>query len=1222
MFPCEFEIPRIMTIIKFFPAVIGSCFLLCGADADAKVADWFKTIPEQKTVTPVPKDRIKEGANQEEIDRITRDHEADFKRGRRNEVRKTMQLLIKDIQDQADKELTADSLALLEPVTEHEYDLEKARKMLVEILRLTPEEAASVQKLADLEKFSTKIEEEARFQKAKRMLLLYNYEAMEKAIQYLSQKYPDKYKNAESYLSEIKDWKSRVPNVEEWLKSVTPAQTKELQKLAALRFNALVRENPEVNFDDVLVVRRFLVDGNENVRWGDRPANWQGISSMPHHSSFSISDILSFPVKSPDKAAPVLFNHDRWIGDLELDFDAKRIMFTSNEKDKPSGRNWDIYEIDLSKPTELNNISINMPKDTDSSDSCYLPDGRVLFVNSSGMQGVPCVAGGDYVGNVHMMDRKTNKVRRLTLDQDNNWHPCVLPDGRVLFLRWEYTESAHYFSRILMHMNPDGTDQKEYYGSNSYWPNSLFNARPIPNKPGQFVGTVTGHHGTNRVGEMILFDINRGRMETEGAVQKILGAGKPVENITRDALVDGIPEPYFAEPYPLSDKFFLGTSTLVKAGRTMNLVLCDTFDNVVPLTASDFFIYADPIPLKANRKPPVIPDRVKLDSKTATAFITDVNEGRSVKGVPHGEAKYLRVFMSEYSPRNMGSHYAQGVESNWDVKVLYGTTPIEKDGSVVFNIPANQPITVQLLDKDHQSITLMRSWFTAMPGEMLSCIGCHEDQNQAPPAKKTIAAQKKPAELTPWYGPARTISYLNEIQPILDKNCIACHNAESKKQKGIPDLATLDRILIDTTPGWSCGPGSISYLNLHPFVRRNGPEGDYHGLTPTEFHVDTSELYQILKKGHYNVKLNDEEWDRIITWMDMNVPYTGSWEGEHADKMMNRRYELHKQFTTIERDYVTMDDTKYKRTATPIMPEKRADPAPVPTVKGFPFTVDKELETQTIDLGNNVKMNFRKIPAGSFVMGTNAETPAEQPASVVEIKEPFWMGEAEITLEQYKLFDPNHKNNVYDMHYKDQVKPGYDMDKDTQVPVIRVPWVKAMAFCKWLSEKTGKKVTLPSESQWEYAARGGTDTHFYIGNKEADFSTYANLADVSIKQLAVQGIDPQPMHNPSEYYDFVPRDKKYDDGTLHLAPVKKYKPNAFGLYDMIGNVAEWTSSQYVSYPWNEKKAQSDTTDVRTPRVVRGGSWHDRPSRASSTWRWSYPAWRPVYNVGFRVIIQD
>ena len=117
-------------------------------------------------------------------------------------------------------------------------------------------------------------------------------------------------------------------------------------------------------------------------------------------------------------------------------------------------------------------------------------------------------------------------------------------------------------------------------------------------------------------------------------------------------------------------------------------------------------------------------------------------------------------------------------------------------------------------------------------------------------------------------------------------------------------------------------------------------------------------------------------------------------------------------------------------------------------------------------------------------------------------------------------------------------------------------------------------------------------------------------------------MDPKPIRNPNRFWDFVPRDEKFNDGTLHLAPVKSYRPNAYGLYDMIGNAAEWTRSEYRPYPWNNGDGRNESMDSCVPRAVRGGSWYDRPRRATSSWRWGYPGWRLVYNVGFRVIIED
>ena len=95
----------------------------------------------------------------------------------------------------------------------------------------------------------------------------------------------------------------------------------------------------------------------------------------------------------------------------------------------------------------------------------------------------------------------------------------------------------------------------------------------------------------------------------------------------------------------------------------------------------------------------------------------------------------------------------------------------------------------------------------------------------------------------------------------------------------------------------------------------------------------------------------------------------------------------------------------------------------------------------------------------------------------------------------------------------------------------------------------------------------------FYGGLDSDFSTFANLADASLSKLAVSGVDPQPIHNPDKFWDFVPKEARFNDGTVHLAPVGKYLPNAWGLQNMIGNVAEWTLDDYRSYPYQAQTAR-------------------------------------------------
>ena len=119
-------------------------------------------------------------------------------------------------------------------------------------------------------------------------------------------------------------------------------------------------------------------------------------------------------------------------------------------------------------------------------------------------------------------------------------------------------------------------------------------------------------------------------------------------------------------------------------------------------------------------------------------------------------------------------HWVQGVQSGWDIKRLLGTVPVEEDGSALFTIPANTPISLQPLDSCGRAVQWMRSWLTGMPGETVSCIGCHEDQNQIPIPKRVVASTIKPHAIALPEGGQRPFTFELEVQPVLDRACIAC----------------------------------------------------------------------------------------------------------------------------------------------------------------------------------------------------------------------------------------------------------------------------------------------------------------------------------------------------------------------------------------------------------------------------------------------------------------
>jgi hypothetical protein len=483
----------------------------------------------------------------------------------------------------------------------------------------------------------------------------------------------------------------------------------------------------------------------------------------------------------------------------------------------------------------------------------------------------------------------------------------------------------------------------------------------------------------------------------------------------------------------------------------------------------------------------------------------------------------------------------------------------------------------------------MRSWFAGVPGETLSCIGCHERQSIASgPPQRPIATTKPPQKIKPWRGVRRGFSFAREVSNVFERRCSGCHDGAADKKT----------VLGVALPKLNGHPREI-YDNIHPYVRRNGPEGDYHLLTPLEFHASTSPLVQILEKGHHGVRLTEEEWDRLNWWMNINVPYFGTWtetKQPHPTPIkLRRKYEKMFSGITFDPEKIVNPHVRAKFVP-PDANLKSQDEAKLKNLFAAQKTDGGKADDKikVINLPGGRKIRLRKIPAGDNL-------------------ESFWMSENEITQGDMRAFFPEFDNGVYDMHYKDQVKRGYYMDMNSEFsspnaanfPAIRVSRDMAMDFCKHISKIANADVTLPSEAQWERACMAGTNNLFSFGDFNADWGKYANLAGANRTLLAVHGVDPKPWKNAPQSWKWELQDSRFDDGHLFLSPVGSFKPNAWGLYDMHGNVSEWTSSS------DDKGA-----------IIKGGSWNSLPTAATVKWKWSYPTWMRPYDVGFRVVISE
>ena len=1096
-----------------------------------------------------------------------------------------------------------------------------------------------------------------------------NFDSLRLAIEDLTKTFGARYPNGKKYLTRLAKLEKAVKETSSSLKPLAD----EFDQL----FKEALLANPLIDFDKLL-----FVDSDNAMT----PRNWLSLDSIRGLAGRGGVALKMLSPVAPDGKVTTLFvpPERRNLIAIDLHWDAKKLLYTATGF---TNRGHQLFEVDLPPKTDpetkspiVREIKTIADKDVSNYDACYCPDDSIVFVSNATMNGVPCIGGKSPIGNLYRK-RTDGKIERLTNDQDHDWHPTILPNGRVMYLRWDYTDTPHAFNRIMFSMNPDGTGQAAIYGSNSYWPNAMFYPKPIPGNSMKFVASVVGHH-SGTIGGMFLFDTNKSRFEADGVVQQIPGYKKEAFARIADGL--GYRDPKITSSHPLSDKYFLTACWPGSDwhGNLQGIYLMDVFDNGLKLCSIEGRILLEPTPWKKRPRPPVIPDKTDPKATTGTVVLNDVYFGRGTEGVPKGTIKRLRVYSYNYAMRRMGGQGDRiGLDGPWDVRVILGTVPVEEDGSASFTVPAMIPIALLPLDEEGKAVQLMRSWFTCRPGEVLSCVGCHEDPNTAPLPQLVKAARRRPSKITPWYGPMRGFSFNREVQPVLDKYCIGCHNAKttSKGSDGRkianltlrPDIVVIgngafrkyktppksltqqidapvwykDKVTRKKGGGYGGSHFPPAYLELFRFARSATLESDLHLLTTYDYHADQTKLVQMLKKGHHGVRLDKEGWDRIITWIDLNTPGHGSWKEitnpQYPKNYGPKRAEFMKKYGGIDFDAETAavlpSEGRVRAEVAAVKPVKVSRPDSIrdkfpvrPDAKSLAEAKDPgsgKLRELTFDLSKEkatlekkyaeikdprkrskvnpatLKMTFVRIPAGSYVTGNAGGAEDEMIERKVTVDKPFWIASKETTNELFNLFDPSHDSRLDSnerLHFGDGIVRGFPLNRALQ-PVVRISQTEAMAFCKWLSDKTGKKCTLPTEEQWEWAAVfGKSDEKGYAGK---DFSKLANLADKSYLTKYANG--EMPLWRPS-----VPDS---EDGARVSTEVGKYAPNAAGLYDMIGNVAEWTTTG-----WKPPKG----IIVPPQLVAKGGGWRDRPKTATPFSKMPARAAMKFVDVGFRVIIED
>jgi hypothetical protein len=479
-----------------------------------------------------------------------------------------------------------------------------------------------------------------------------------------------------------------------------------------------------------------------------------------------------------------------------------------------------------------------------------------------------------------------------------------LHDGRVVYTRWDYVDRHAVHYQQLWSVRPDGSDVRAFYGNNTLNPVGVWEARPVPDS-NRVMATAAAHHAMT-AGSIILLDVTRG-----------IDGLDPITRLTPDAL---FPESEFAvqrwhatagvpvapevppeekrwpghcyrTPYPLSEDFFLAAYSFepligephANRANMFGIYLVDRFGNKELLYRDTSIGSLWPTPLRARRRPASLPSRVaEEEPREGTFLLQDVYASWPQISRSSDAVKRLRIVQVLPKTTPHANTPRVGLANASPGKQVLGTVPVEADGSAYFRAPAGIPLAFQALDERGMAIQTMRSLTYLQPGEQLGCVGCHEHRTTAPAvAGVPLAARREPSPIAPAPDGSKPLNYAILVQPILDEHCIECHCEE--KAEGEIDLT-----------GVPAGEFTRSYNALAPLVPftqwKGTPQSNHEPLTPlNQFGSRASPLMQLLLEGHEDVTLVDEDYERLVTWMDANALFYGTFDPE--DQKRQRRGE-------------------------------------------------------------------------------------------------------------------------------------------------------------------------------------------------------------------------------------------------------------------------------------------------------------------------------------------
>jgi len=590
---------------------------------------------------------------------------------------------------------------------------------------------------------------------------------------------------------------------------------------------------------------------------------------------------------------------------LDVSWDGQQMLFaychaetTPRDREEHLERHYHVYEV------QADGSGLRQLTDGPYDDFSprYLPDGNILFLSTRRGGFHRCGRGPCNVFTMALCKADGSDPHPISFHETHEWDPSVLNDGRVIYTRWDYVDRHAVHYQQLWSVRPDGSDVRIFYGNNTLNPVGVWEARPIPGSP-RVMATAAAHHAMT-AGSIILLDTTRG-----------IDGLEPITRLTPDALFPESEVPVlkswyapvgvkkkpdmpkeqlrwpghcYKSPYPLAEKYFFVSysyDALIgepspNPANMFGLYLVDAFGNKELLYRDLNFCSLWAMPVRSRPLPDAVPSLVEpSDRSEGTFLLQDVHRGWPA--LPPGTIKRLRVVQVLPKSTPHANTPMVGLPNASPGRQVLGTVPVEADGSAYFRAPSGIPLAFQALDELGQAVQTMRSLTYLQPGETCACIGCHEPRHTAAASgPASLALTRPPSAIEPGPDGSKPFSYPILVQPVLDKKCVSCHNAQKPEGK----------VILTGEPE---GRYTASYNALGPRVPYSAwgsIPGNSEPASPTDrFGARGSQLMKLLLAGHEGVVLTPEEIERLVTWMDTNVLFYGTFDP--ADQARQQRGE-------------------------------------------------------------------------------------------------------------------------------------------------------------------------------------------------------------------------------------------------------------------------------------------------------------------------------------------